>query len=107
MTPVFTIELGKGIVGSFAPDPGQPGRYLWSVRFPAHECYMTRDPKMSDETPDRWHCKVGEQFGSKAPQSFRSGVANGTEQTARDAIDEALRLGRPTRDTTDRQFVKA
>lgn len=89
------FKLGDGVVGYMAEDPGEKGRFLWSVRWPAHACYMVRPKgKDADVTPDKWHCAIGEEFGQHAPQAFRSGVAMGHAK-ARAAIDEAHNLGRP------------
>jgi hypothetical protein len=88
------VKLSGGAVGTIAKDPGAADRFLWSVRFPAHTCYMVGDSKGLH--PDRWHCALGEQFQRPdIPQSFRSGVAT-TEAKAHQAIEDANMEGRPT-----------
>lgn len=96
------VKLADGAVGYFAQDAD--GRVLWSVRFPAHVCYSTSDPNADVKT---WHCEVGANYPTgEAPQTFRHGKA-ANEEAARREIAAAFRLGRPTADTSDSQFMRA
>lgn len=85
--PWQTTPLAGGCVGSWAEDPGS-GRWLWSVRWPAHRCLGDKC-----EIPPR-------------PQLFRHGTA-ASERAARDAIAMAHSEGPPPRFSDRPQYVKA
>lgn len=103
----YRIRLPGSALGTYAQEH-RGGRWLWSVRWPAHECY--RLPRSEDEDgnelPERWHCTVGDQYGKVGvPQLFRYGHAD-TEEAAKAAIHEAYAEGRPER-SGSAQYVKA
>jgi len=97
MAAMLRVTYGGGAVGDYAEDPGEPGRFLWAVRWPAHRCPGKVLDKKTGKlvpcpTPDR-------------PQLFRHGTARGANGT-RAAMAAAHDLGPPQRGAEGPQYVK-